>query len=183
VAIDSSHSCSLVREEEASKAYVQGEFTLVSFREDGYPYCNGGEIAYIADIEVREFTAEPGGRAIPFQLIGITSTIETGNLSASELGRNVVRGFDFSCVQCWIESPEDPCCVNFISDIARQLADCSQFLLNPRPSVYVKTTSLLRRLQKYSDRGFTMVGLSMGEERCVLFKSSSTPPIGQPNKF
>lgn len=127
---------------------------------------NNKKLTFIANISIRSWMQVGNAlmmveeSPITFQFIGLEVT--EGFLdSGKSFGKTVVSGFDLTCVQFYIDTPELPCLVKAYSQDALDLLARKQFMMHA--FTYRSNEILWKRISKYMDRGLMFVGLDLAE--------------------
>ena len=105
---------------------------------------------------------------ISFQLIGLNAFREEG--VDFDFSEHVIKGFDLTCVQFVIESPREPTSVRCYSAEAMRLFMEFSFTYDYRKFRGVGT--FYRRVAKYMQRGFRLVGIRFSGSVMLSFPVS-----------
>lgn len=133
---------------------------------------NEKKVTFIADVVIKEW--KKAGNAmllveecpIKFQMIGLQ--IDHNFINEDDnFGRTVVSGFDLTCVQFYLDTPELPLLVKSYTKEAMDLLMKKQFFMHAK--TYRTNDVMWKRIAKYMDRGLMFVGFVLDAGRRIVF--------------
>lgn len=135
----------------------------------GYKILKLGLIVDLQVIEPHEGPTTRSFRSIctPIQLVSLFCY----EFDPVPFPKRVVKGFDLSCVQCWLASPYRPTKVEFLDPMVEQDIMCKTMSYDL--SKYRDPKTFEERIGKYMDRGYVLKRMHVGRSLMLSFDNAA----------
>lgn len=127
-----------------------------------------GRLEFVANIQIfwgSTFRNKEKLHPVTLQIVGQRKSKEP----PIDFGHSVLSGFDLTCVQFSIDDFKKPCEVRPYNEDTTLMFDRRQMVYDNRK--YTNPTMFMKRVTKYQERGFDLVGIDVAPHLCLTFEN------------